>query len=188
MIAKILVIGIRQGDRTAGRRLAEHGDELRRPLNAGERVERDAFEHREDGGVQTDAERQDGDDRQREDGILRERWQPILEPIHRAGQDRDSIDVYADGRRRRNGQSGRRRGDRRLGRSTEGIDGGLAGEARKETDRRVRGRTGGNPETANSRVVPARSPPTSSSPVRRTCCRCTRSGSGCRPGPRRRTG
>lgn len=73
MIAQVLVVGIRQAERTPRRRLAEHDFEVARTVDARERRECDAFEHREDRGVQTDAEHEHADDGEREGGVLRER-------------------------------------------------------------------------------------------------------------------
>ena len=73
VIAKVLVVGIRQGDATSGAGFAEDNGEPRRPVNAGDWAERDALEHREDGRVQTDAEREHADDGERKDRVLRER-------------------------------------------------------------------------------------------------------------------
>ena len=67
VIAQVLVVGIRHARADVRRWFrAKIDGESRRPVDACERAERDALEHREDGGVQADAEREDADDGQRE--------------------------------------------------------------------------------------------------------------------------
>src|SRR2546430_11106247 len=61
VIAEVLVVGIRHAQRTSRTRFAEDDGEPGRSLNACDRAERDALEHREHGGVQADAEREDAD-------------------------------------------------------------------------------------------------------------------------------
>ena len=65
MISEVLVVGIRHPKLTSGARFAADDGEAPRLLDAGERGQRHAFEHREDGGVQADAEREHRDDGER---------------------------------------------------------------------------------------------------------------------------
>lgn len=61
VIADVLVVGIGHADDTSRARFAEDDAESGLPVNPRERGEREALEHRDDRGVQADAEREDAD-------------------------------------------------------------------------------------------------------------------------------
>ncbi len=82
VVAEILVVGIRDAERATRARFTKHRYQPGRSRHAGERCERDALQHREHRGVEADAERQDGDDGEREGRILRERANRVADVAH----------------------------------------------------------------------------------------------------------
>ena len=86
VIAEVLVVGIGDAERTSGARFGEDDGEAARLRHAGERAERHAFEHREDGGVQADAEREHADHGEREGRVLRERADRVADVAHQVPQ------------------------------------------------------------------------------------------------------
>ena len=86
VIADVLIVRIRHAKMAPGTRFAVSDMEPGRPVDARERGQREALDHREDGGVQANAQRQHTDDGEREGRVLREGAERVPNVAHQIAQ------------------------------------------------------------------------------------------------------
>jgi hypothetical protein len=86
VIADVLIVGIRHAKMAPGTRFAVDDMEPGRPVDARERGQREALDHREDGGVEPDAQRQDADNGEREGRVLGEGADRVPNVAHQIAQ------------------------------------------------------------------------------------------------------